>query len=294
MYLEFFSMNHSPFGVTPDTRFLYLSPQHEDALATLLYGIRERRGFMILTGEVGTGKSTTIRALLNELKNDVETSLVLNPLLSTDELVKTISRDFGCAVAETDNVQTVLEHLNLFLLENDQKGRNAVVIIDESQNLSLESLEMVRLLSNLETETHKLIQIVLVGQPELETKLADPALRQLRQRIQIAHRLHPLNCEETKNYVIHRVKQSGPKCCIVFQSTALKKIYEYTSGFPRLINTLGELMLVTAFTKETHVITNAIVDQAFKEMLDKSWQKVPLWKKVLGIGGKEPRHVNNT
>jgi len=167
----FFGLNDKPFNVTPDTRYLFPSSQHEGVISTLEYGIQERKGFLVLTGEVGTGKTTSIRALLGRLGDDVRTSLVLNPLVSTVELLSCINKDFGCwSTGKT--IKELLDSLDEFLLKNDGQGRTAVVIIDEAQNLSVEALEMTRLLSNLETETHKLIQIVLAGQPELDEKLS--------------------------------------------------------------------------------------------------------------------------
>lgn len=281
MYLDFFSLSEKPFDITPDTRFLYLSPQHEVAIQTFLYGIRERRAFMVLAGEVGTGKTTSIRALLNRLGPEVETALIINPLLSTVELLKTINKDFGFAVPGngSTSVQDQIEALNAFLLGIAKEGRNAVVIIDEAQDLSPEALEMIRLLSNLETETHKLLQLILVGQPELEDKLNRKELRQLRQRIQIRHTLHPLNLEETQKYILFRLNRASPKCCLVFKPAALKRIYECSGGIPRLINTLCELSLMAAFTEETHIITKKIVEIAYEEMGDKSWVRPSFWRR---------------
>ncbi len=271
LYLDFFSFSERPFDVTPNTRFLYLSPQHEEAIETLLYAVHERRGFVVLTGEVGTGKTTSIREFLNRLNGSVETSLIINPLLSTLELLKGINRDFGLSVGEGDSIQREIETLNAFLLQKDREGRTAAVIIDEAQDLSLESLEMVRLLSNLETETHKLLQLILVGQPELEGKLGEDSLRQLRQRVQLRYALGPLSPEDTQAYILHRIRTASEKCCLVFQPDAFVRIHRYSGGIPRLVNTLCELVLLAAYTRETHVITGSIVDRAFAEMGDKSW-----------------------
>lgn len=285
MYLDFFSFTQKPFDITPDTHFLYLSNQHQQAIDLMLYGIRERRGFIILTGEVGTGKTTSIRALLNRLDGDVETSLVINPLVSTLELLQAINKDFGVdAAGNTIREQT--DSLNAFLLDRAREGANAVVIIDEAQDLSMEALEMIRLLSNLETETHKLLQIVLAGQPELEVKLRQQSLRQLKQRIQIRFSLKPFSAEDTRKYIEYRLSRAHPKCCLVFESQAVGRVFEYTAGVPRLINTLCELILLAAFTEETHVITKKIVDMAFSDMEDKSGAlPVPFWKRVMGRGG---------
>ncbi|MBI4373742.1 MAG: AAA family ATPase [Deltaproteobacteria bacterium] len=271
MYLEFFSFSEPPFGVTPNTRFLFLSPQHEEAIQSLLYGVRERRGFVVLTGEVGTGKTTSIREFLNRIDGDVETSLVLNPLLSTADLLRAINRDFGLKVKKGSSIQDQISLLNVFLLRCDLKQRSPVVIIDEAQDLSLEALEMVRLLSNLETESHKLLQLVLVGQPELEVKLDQKALRQLRQRIQIRYALTPLDLEQTKKYILYRLEKASPKCCLVFQPNSFERIHRYTGGIPRLINALCDLTLLAAYTHETHMITKGLVDVAFKDLGDKSW-----------------------
>lgn len=238
---------------------------------------------MLFTGEVGTGKTTSIRALLNQLNGKVDTSLIINPLLSTVELLQAINKDFGFEISKENSVQAQIETLNYFLLEGAKEGRNAVVIIDEAQDLSMEALEMTRLLSNLETETHKLLQLVLVGQPELEEKLKQQALRQLRQRIQVRYALQPLSFEEMRKYILFRLGRAAPKCCLVFQPSALKKIYEFSAGVPRLINTLCELTLLAAFTNETHVITRKLVQSAFDELGDKSWAlPSALWKRILG------------
>lgn len=284
MYLDFFSLAEKPFDITPDTRFLYCSPQHEAAIQTFLYGIRDRRAFMVLTGEVGTGKTTSIRALMNRLGPEVETAMIINPLLSTVELLKAINKDFGFEISKEDSIQEQIESLNYFLLESAKEGRNAVVIIDEAQNLSREALEMIRLLSNLETETHKLLQLILVGQPELEDKLKREDLRQLRQRIQLRHTLHPLSLEETQKYILFRINRASPKCCLVFQPSAIRKIYEYSGGIPRLINTLCELALLAAFTEETHIISRKLVELAFEEMGDKSWARnSSVWRRLKNV-----------
>ncbi len=282
MYLDFFSFQSSPFEITPDTRFFYLSPRHREIIETLKYGIEHRRGFLLLAGEVGTGKTTSLRALLNLLSQNknTETALVMNPLLSPRDLLKAIATDLGLGDVPGESIQDYLTALNGFLLRRDFEGKNVVVIIDEAQNLPDESLEMLRLLSNLETETHKLIQILLAGQPELLQKLRRHDFRQLRQRIQIQCILNPFSAEEVAEYVTHRVRVAMPLCCLSFQPAALKRIHKYTSGIPRLINRLCDLALVAAYVDEAHVITPKIVDKAFREMKDKSWRRgLPLLKK---------------
>lgn len=264
MYCEFFGFNEKPFNVTPNTRYLYLSPVHQGVLQTLQYGIHERKGFLLLTGEVGTGKTMSIRALLNELGSQVETSLILNPQLSRLDLLKTINRDFGQEL-KRNSFKEQIDKLNSFVLACGNQGKNALVIIDESQNLSMEALEMTRLLSNLETESQKLIQILLVGQPELLEKLADPKLRQLRQRIQIHARLTPLDREQTEQYIIFRIQKAGPHARVAFEREAVDKIHRCSRGIPRLINTLCDFCLIASYLKGLRVVTERMVMEAFRE-----------------------------
>lgn len=264
MYEQFFGLAEKPFNVTPDTRYLYPSPQHEGVISTLYYGICERKGFLLFTGEVGTGKTTSIRALLGKLGDTISTSLILNPFLTIVELLQSINSDFGCE-APGDSVKDQLDALNAFLLKNDRIGRSAVVIIDEAQNLSTQALEMARLLSNLETETHKLLQIILVGQPELEEKLAQKELRQLAQRIQIYCKLNPLDGPEVEKYIQYRINRAGNNPVIAFEKAAVRELYKLSGGIPRIINTLCELSLLDAYSKETRVITRNIIQTAAKE-----------------------------
>ena len=219
---------------------------------------------MLCTGEVGTGKTISLRALLNGLDDTTETSLILNPQLSCLELLETINRDFRRKQSR-GSIKDQIDHLNTFVLECAKKGRNAVVIIDEAQNLSYEALEMTRLLSNLETETDKLLQIVLVGQPELEEKLAQPELRQLRQRIQIYCRLTPLNRDQTERYIIFRIQKAGPQAMVAFEKSAVTQIHKYSKGIPRLINVLSDFCLLSAYLNNARVITKQMVRQAFSE-----------------------------
>ncbi|MBF0106268.1 MAG: AAA family ATPase [Deltaproteobacteria bacterium] len=265
MYNQFFGFNEKPFSQTPDTRYLYLSRQHDEALSTLLYGIENRCGFMLLTGEVGSGKTTMIRTLLNLLSDSVETCLVLNSLLNTLDLLKSINRDFGNDW-QFDSHQKQIEILNQFLLEVNQSGKTVVVIIDEAQNLSNEALEMTRMLSNLETETAKLITIILAGQPELEEKLSQKEMRQLSQRIQIHARLKPFSLDQTKDYIAHRISCSGDKTHAQFKDEAIKRIYKKTRGIPRLINNLCDLGLLAAFSQSTYVVDKKIIQRALKEV----------------------------
>lgn len=264
MYNHFFGFIEKPFHVTPNTKFLYPSTQHESVIQTLHYGIQDRKGFLMLVGEVGTGKTTSLRALLNRLGSDVQTSLILNPLISTVELLKCINKDFGCETPG-ETVKHQLDALNYFVLENYKEGRNSVVIIDEAQNLSHEALEMTRLLSNLETETDKLLQILLVGQPELEEKLSEKALRQLVQRIQIYCQLHPLDGVETEKYISHRVQKAGNNPSIAFERNAIRELYKLSGGVPRVINNICDLALLAAFSHGTRVITKQLIREAARE-----------------------------
>lgn len=265
MYETFFGFEEKPFSHTPNTKYLYLSDQHDGVLRTLLYGIENRVGFMMLTGEVGSGKTTTVRTMLNLLEDAVETCLILNPLLSTLDLLKSINRDFGNEY-ESDSFQKQIETLNKYLLSLVEQKKTAVVIIDEAQNLSLESLEMIRMLTNLETESEKLLNVILVGQPELETKIAQKCLRQLAQRIQIHAKLRPLSLDETYGYIYHRLQCAGERIAARFEKEAVKKIHKKSKGIPRLINNLCELTLLAAFSQSTCIIDKKITKQAFKEV----------------------------
>jgi general secretion pathway protein A len=265
MYESYFGMTEAPFALTPNTKFFYMSEPHEAAMRTLLYGVERGSGFMMLCGEVGAGKTTTVRALLNLLKDRVETSLILNPLLSTLDLIKCINADFGNACA-SDSVQDQLKHLNDFLLMLNSYGKTALVVIEEAQNLTFEAFEMTRMLSNLETESHKLITILLVGQPELQKKIAQRDLRQLAQRIQVNVQLSSLDLEQTGLYIRHRVNCAGDKAVAYFDDAAIKKIYKCSHGIPRLINNICDLGLLAAYSENTRVVDAKIIVRALREV----------------------------
>lgn len=251
--------------MTPDPRFLYMSPQHEAAIESLLYGIRQRKGFMTLTGEVGTGKTTICRELIARLNDDVEIAVILNPLLSVFGLLKAVNTDFDNPCRGT-TVEDQLDSLHEFLLARARKGRNAVVLIDESQNLSIEALEMIRLLSNLETDSQKLLQIVLVGQPELEATLQSHSLRQLNQRISIRHRLDKLSLDETRKYIIHRMLCAGGDGQVNFENKAIQQLHACSGGFPRLINILCDRSLLEAYARRVRTVNNSVVKGAVKDV----------------------------
>ena len=277
MYCEYFSFREKPFNVTPDPRFLYLSPSHEEVLESLLFGINDRKGFMVLTGEVGTGKTTIARMLLNQLGETVDSALLFNPLLNTWELLSAINQDFGLR-AISPSVKDQVDILNRFLLRKSRQGRNAVVIIDEAQNLSVEALEMVRLLSNLETESDKLLQILLIGQPELDEKLKRRDLRQLAQRISIKCRLRPLRREEIANYVSFRLHCAGAGADQVsFEPASYDRIFRFSLGCPRLINTLCDRVLMSAYLEETKRINPKLVRLAEKDLDNASPARGWLW-----------------
>lgn len=231
----------------------------------MLYGIRERKGFVQLTGEVGAGKTTLCRALLEELGNNCSTALILNPVLSGEELVRTIATEYGLPTKGLDRLE-VLALINKFLLAEAHKSRDVVLIIDEAQNLSNESLEQVRLLSNLETNDSKLLQILLMGQPELRERLEDYSLRQLRQRITIRYHLTPLTRQELTQYVQHRLTVSGGKGVPVFTPPAIWRVYHYSKGIPRLVNALCDKCLLAGFVRQTDKIDYGTVGRAINEL----------------------------
>lgn len=265
MYLEYYGLTEPPFNITPNPRFLYYSAKHREALNHLLYGIRERKGFVQLTGEVGAGKSTLCRALLGQLGNNYSTALILNPILDADQLMRAIALEFGLDVRGLDRLET-LEEINLFLLRQVEEGREAVLIIDEAQNLTNDLLEQVRLLSNLETDDRKLLQIVLMGQPELRDRLNDPTLRQLRQRITVRYHLSPLKRGEVGQYVQHRLTVSGAKGNPRFTFAALWRVFCYSKGIPRLVNAVCDKCMLAGFVEQRGRIDYRLVGRAIREL----------------------------
>jgi general secretion pathway protein A len=265
VYLDYYGLNEPPFSITPNPRFLFYSAKHREALNHMLYGIRERKGFVQITGEIGAGKSTLCRALLDHLGSNFSTALILNPVLDADHLIKAIALEFGLDARDLDRLD-MLENINLFLLRQVEEEKETVLIIDEAQNLTNELLEQVRLLSNLETDDRKLLQIVLIGQPELRDRLNDPALRQLRQRITVRYHLSPLKRPEVNEYVEHRLSISGAKRPPNFTSWAMRRIYSYTKGIPRLINALCDKCLLAGFVQQRGRISYGLVGRAIREL----------------------------
>ena len=265
MYLPFFNLQEPPFNLTPDPRFLYLSAQHEEALSHLLYGINERKGFIEITGEVGTGKTLLCRALLDRLDDSTSTAMIFNSLQGRSELLQAICRDFGLP-ADADTRAGLIERLNTWLLSEFGRGRNAVVVIDEAQNLEPAVLEQLRLLSNLETTTGKLLQIVLVGQPELRVKLSLPGMRQLNQRIAVRFHLTALGRGDSSRYVMHRLHVAGGGGRIRFSPGAMRLVYRYSGGLPRRVNLLCDRALLTAFVQETRHVDGAVVRRGARDL----------------------------
>lgn len=266
MYCEFFGFRENPFTITPNSRFIYFSKNHKEAFAHLFYGVTNRAGFIELTGEVGAGKTTVIRTLLNRLDEErYRTALILNPCLSGVELMRSINREFGLPAEEAGSSE-LLQKLNRFLLTENAAGRIVVLVIDEAQNLSPQVLEQIRLISNLETETAKLIQIVLAGQPELGALLERTDLRQLSQRIAVRYHLRPMDPADTRAYVAHRLEIAGSRFAARFTGPALKKIFRFSGGLPRLVNMVCDRSLLVAFGDGRREISLATVSTAVGEI----------------------------
>ncbi|MBW2065376.1 MAG: AAA family ATPase [Deltaproteobacteria bacterium] len=267
MYEAFFGFRENPFNLTPDPRYLYLSPHHREALDHLLYGIHERKGFIAIIGGIGTGKTTLCRALLSRLNQSTRSALILNSFISDLELLRTINEEFGIGeVPEGGSKKDHIDRLNRFLLENFGWGGNAVLLIDEAQNLSHAVLEQVRMLGNLETEREKLLQIVLVGQSELKDLLAAPSMRQLNERIMVRYDLKPLDPKDIRDYVEHRLSVAGGSGNLRFFSNAYRRIYRYSHGNPRRINALCDRALLIAYARESFSIDKGIIDRAKWEL----------------------------
>ncbi|MGA8034532.1 MAG: AAA family ATPase [Candidatus Acidiferrales bacterium] len=265
MYQKFFGLRESPFNVNPDPRYLFLTKQIQEALAGLTYGIQNRKGFILLTGEVGTGKTTLLNRLLDWLHGQrVKTAFVFNSQLNTSQLFDFIMADFGIPT-DTRQKSQVLLKLNQWLLERYRSGETAVLIIDEAQNLSLQVLEEIRLLTNLETSTEKLLQIVLTGQPELEEKLKLPQLRQLRQRITLRCRTSALTLEETFGYIAERLRIAGANGEPIFSKEAIQTVHVYSRGIPRVVNLLCEHALINAYVDHLRPVPAHLVEEVARE-----------------------------
>jgi general secretion pathway protein A len=281
MYLSFFGLNEKPFAITPDPRYLYLSERHAEALAHLLYGINEAGGFVQLTGEVGTGKTTIVRSLLAQTPKNAEIALILNPKMTAPEFLLTICEELGIGVPDsaTESLKDLVDILSGYLLRAHAGGRRVVVVVDEAQNLAPTVLEQVRLLTNLETNTRKLLQIILIGQPELRELLARNELRQLAQRITGRYHLNPLTQEETAAYVRHRLRVAGATTDI-FSPTALAEVFRLATGVPRVINVVCDRALLGAYSMDRHRVTSSLVRNAASEVFGRRF--TPRWLPWLG------------
>jgi general secretion pathway protein A len=275
MYLQFYGLREAPFSPTPDPKFLFQSSRHREALAQLLYGVRERKGFIVLTGEIGTGKTTLLRTLLARMDRDAHVAYVHNSALHIEGLLEYILQDWGVKSEATSHAQRLFE-LHEFLIDQHRQGLSPILVIDEAQNLSVPTLEAVRLLSNFETSTQKLMQILLVGQPELRDKLNTPELRQLKQRIGLRCHVGPLSPEETRLYIRHRLRIAGAGDAGIFTDAAIQRIVEYSRGTPRIINIVCDHCLLAGFADSKRRIDRAGVEEAI-EYLEEGER--PAWKR---------------
>lgn len=265
MYCQFYGLKERPFNVTSDPAFFFLSRKHEEALAHLLFGVSQRKGIIAVTGEIGTGKTTLCRFFLNQLGKDVKTAFILNPYFSEIQLLEAIMKDFGLNLRHKTRFSFVWE-FNNFLLNEARYHNNVVLIIDEAQNLKPRQLEQIRLLSNLETEKEKLIQIILVGQPELNQRLSLYELRQLRQRIMVTYHITPLDKDEVERYIRHRFNIAGAANRIKFSDEALEAIADFSCGIPRLINIICDRALLAGFVAETYSIDLKLIKKCAEEL----------------------------
>jgi len=284
VYTEFFGLNEKPFAITPDPRYLYMSARHTDALAHLVYGISESGGFIQLTGEVGTGKTTLIRSLLEQLPEKADIALILSPQLTTLEFLQTIAEELGCPLPQERTVKALIDALNAHLLKVHSEGRRVVLIVDEAQTLSPELLEQVRLLTNLETAKQKLLQIILIGQPELRDLLDRPDMRQIAQRVTGRYHLEPLDADDTATYVGHRMRVAGA-LRDVFSKSALRALYRRARGIPRLINVIADRALLAAYTQDRHAVDGRLVALAAAEVFGARRTRHAWWWAVTAAAG---------
>jgi general secretion pathway protein A len=269
IYNDYFGFIEEPFGVTPDPKFLFMSKGHEEAMAHIMYGISHNRGFVMLTGEVGSGKTTLIRHIFGTLDPKIRTAMILNPKLDAFELLKFINQDFGISIRGRATHKSLMDSLNEFLLQCHRAGDKAVLAIDEAQELSPECMEFVRLLSNLETDTKKLLQVILLGQPELRDIVKQPRLRQLNQRIAVRYHLGPLSAHDTEQYLDHRLHVAG-SLGLSFSGKSAELIQSFSGGVPRLINLAADRALMKTFSESVLQITPGTVKQAIDELEEES------------------------
>lgn len=267
MYKQFYGLKENAFNITSDPAFYFESDHHKEAYAHLLYGIKNRKGILCMTGEVGTGKTTLCRILLNQIDPSIKTAFILNPSFSQIQLLQLITKDLGI-LTKRNNKLDLITTLNNFLISETSQGNNVAVIIDEAQNLNVKQLEQIRLLSNLETEKFKLLQIILVGQPELLENLKKPSLRQLDSRIAVRYHIQPLTKDDVRCYIAHRLKVAGASSKLQFTHGAVDEVFHFSKGTPRVINILCEHALLAGFVNETFLINEDIIKTAAKEALN--------------------------
>jgi general secretion pathway protein A len=266
MYEKFYGFKEKPFNITPDPRFVYFSETHKEALAHLTYAIREGKGFSVITGEVGTGKTTLVHTLLNKIDGTVRTAYIFNPVMDPGDFLNYICEDLGL---KSDGVRSRgqnLAALHNFLLNCYTQNERVFLIIDEAQSLDTKLLEEVRLLTNLETPTNKLLHVILLGQPELNKTLSDERYRALKQRVTIRYNLNTLNLADTREYILHRLKKAGGRNLSVFDEKAIKEIYTYSKGIPRVINIVCDNALITGFSQELTRIGKPIIEEVIKDL----------------------------
>ncbi|MES2940269.1 MAG: AAA family ATPase [Pseudomonadota bacterium] len=290
MYAAYFGLKREPFSIAPDPRLLFMSERHREALAHLLYGVQGGGGFVLLTGEIGTGKTTTCRSFLEQVPGHCNLAYIFNPKLTVAELLETVCHEFGIAVRPRDllppTVKDYLDPLNAFLLAEHAAGRNNVLVIDEAQNLSPDVLEQLRLLTNLETSERKLLQIILIGQPELRGMLARPELEQLAQRVIARYHLQPLNEAETAQYVHHRMEACGLQGPLPFDRRALRRVHRLAGGVPRRINLLCDRALLGAYAGGQRQVSAAMVTQAAREVFGEAPQPAAWgWRRTAVAAG---------
>jgi general secretion pathway protein A len=266
VYNRFFGFDADPFRVNPDPRFLYMSEGHAEALATLLYAVQERKGFITLTGEVGVGKTTILNALLAKLGPGVQTAYLFNTALEVQDLFAALFEELELEPVEPWRKSAALSRLNHYLIDRMTKGQQTLLIVDEAQNLSDALLEEIRMLSNLETPESKLLQIMLVGQPELAEKLSQPKLRQLRQRVELRHAIRPLHAQETASYVRERQLVAGHPRGDCFTTSAERAVYRWSRGIPRVVNVLCDNALIVAFSRQSLRVSAQMVDEAARDL----------------------------
>jgi len=265
MYTTFYDLKERPFEITPDPQFLYLSESHREGLAHLVYSVKERKGFTVITGEVGTGKTTLIQTLLSRLDGKTRTAFVFNPNLGSTDFLQYVCRDFGLSGQNRSKGQAI-SRLHNFLLDCYARDEKAVLIIDEAQNLDPGLLEEVRLLTNLETPKSKLLQVILVGQPELNRVIDDPRFRQLKQRISLRYHMRPLNEGEMKKYIIYRLIKAGAGDTRLFTPKALRRIFRYSKGIPRLVNVLCDNALLNGYAEEQKMVGDRIIREVIQSL----------------------------